>query len=66
MCVCVPVTVCECVPVSVGWGEGARGTRYSGQAHPMFLVWTLSCLVGMGLAWGQVLSSCYEDAAVLC
>lgn len=31
----------------------------------MFLVWTLSCMVGMGLAWGQVLSSCYEDAAVL-
>lgn len=32
----------------------------------MFLVWTLSCMVGMGLAWGQVLSSCYEDAAGFC
>lgn len=60
------VCVCLCVCVSVGCGEGARGTRRSGQAHLMFLVWTLSSMDGMGLAWGQVLSSCYEDAAVLC
>ena len=63
---CVFACVCVCVCVSVGWGEGARGTRHSGQAHPMFLVWTLSSMDGMGLAWEQFLSSCYEDAAVLC
>lgn len=71
-CVCVPVSACECVPVdlsvpvSVGWGEGARGTRASG-ASPPHVLGVDTLLHGWhGLAWGQVLSSFYEDAAVLC
>ena len=65
---CVSGSVCECVPVdvsvpvSVDAGESARGR--SGQAQPPGL--PASSTAGMGLAWGQVLSSCYEEAAFPC
>lgn len=48
------------------WGlREVQGHQALRASPPHVLGVDTSCMVGMGLAWGQVLSSCYEDAAVL-